>query len=425
MSITARRLCRPITRRRPTPQGSPITRHAARALAGLAVVAFVGCSGPSSSTDPIDPSDLGEANASLSALGDAETAADEPVDDTSATTTANSDIDQDLVQKSLDAFDTLQRTGTWPTGDDASAAEGAPAPGNGTTGQANAAFALPEDEADAGMPAIEGAGDTTTAPAGVESDAVDPDPANSDATAESAAPPSALEAGRVLVERLLARSDETEGPFYHYLALTLAQIYAPGTYELGDPPDELTDEQVDALRAVAAFAESVHNDVYREDAVEPLVAAVREMAAQLDRHLPMTIPVMAICRRVDGYGQYEPMPGALLVAQPRTIGIYTELDNFTTRIDEAGQHHIEIAQTIALYKEEDGTKAWAQPTKTFRDVSSNRRRDYFLAVAVRVPALSIGTYRLKVTMEDLNSGAVAEKAVDLTVVADLRAAPGS
>jgi hypothetical protein len=260
-------------------------------------------------------------------------------------------------------------------------------------------------------------------PGGAANDVADPD-----STPEAAGPGVAADTTRenplvALRRRIEAESARSGTPFYEAVLSVMLDLYADGTtkrFEIPTTSDVFDERELAVLRELQQFVQTVHRDVYRRDSIEPLAEAARDLASDLSEHLPLTIPALALCKRVDGFGQYEPLAGRkFLVNRPAKIGVYTELENFSTRLDEEGRHRVDVSQTLALYNE-FGTKAWEEGPRRFVDVSRNRRRDFFLAVAVDLPALSIGTYNLKVTMEDAQSGAIAEKALEIEVVADPR-----
>ena len=217
--------------------------------------------------------------------------------------------------------------------------------------------------------------------------------------------------------------DESDAPFYSSVLSVLLDVYADSGAEQFDLPatsPDLSDDELKALRYLQEFSRTIHRDVYEQDSIEPLAEAAEKLADELKQSMPMSIPTLELCSKVDGYGQYTTMPGhRFLVNRPQRVGVYVELSNFSTENLPDGQYRIEVTQTLTLY-DELGTKAWEEGPHTFRDVSRNRRRDFFLAVPVYLPGLSIGRYNLKVSMRDENSGAVAEGTIPIEVVADPR-----
>ncbi len=258
--------------------------------------------------------------------------------------------------------------------------------------------------------------------AGPVADGDDPDAAPA-AASFTESQPAAAQPLLLLRRRIEAEAERSGTPFYEAVLTVMLDLYADGTtrrFEIPATSEIFAERELAVLRELQEFVLRVHRDVYRRDSFEPLAEAASELAAGLSEHLPLTIPTLALCKRVDGFGQYEPLAGnRFLVNRPARIGIYTELENFQARQDGEGMHRVEVSQTLTLYNE-FGTKAWEEGPRRVVDVSRNRRRDFFLAVAVDLPALSIGTYNLKVSMRDENSGALAEKTVQIEVIADPR-----
>ena len=134
----------------------------------------------------------------------------------------------------------------------------------------------------------------------------------------------------------------------------------------------------------------------------------------------LVIRQVKLCRRVDGYGVYEPFAGTKFVAKrDRRMVVYLELDNFKTVSTADEGYEVRLTQEIALYNDADGLEVWRLKQETIRDVSRNRRRDFYTVKMIQMPQwLGVGSYRLKVRMTDLNAGTQAESALALQFVAD-------
>jgi hypothetical protein len=417
---------------------SPQARGGPRAtcLPGLVVLACVvalslpGCAGSTrrSAQSPGEEPE-GSAQASLTALatdktGEADTGAEDLAD-----LGAKAGLDQNLLER---------LAGEYESGGPPTDAEPGPADADSTSA-ALTQFAEDEVGADEIVQPVgandrestEPAFEATSLPADEVFLATMAEPA--EATAEpDEDEPGGSEAGEgnpllLLRERLEAEAERADTPFYEAVLTVMLDLYADGTtrrFQIPDTSDTFNDREIEVLRELQQFVDRIHRDVYRQDSPEPLVAAARDLADQLSGQLTMTIPTLELCKRVDGFGQYEPLAGRkFLVNRSNRIGIYAELANFGTRVDAEGQHRVEVSQTISLYNE-FGTKAWEEGPERFVDTSRNRRRDFFLAVAVDLPPLSVGAYNLKVSMRDESSGAVAEKTIEIEVIADPRMTAG-
>lgn len=134
----------------------------------------------------------------------------------------------------------------------------------------------------------------------------------------------------------------------------------------------------------------------------------------------LLISRVELCRRVDGFGVYEPFPGTKFLARrDRKMIVYVELDKFKTVGTDDGRHEVRLAQEISLYNDADGLEVWRMRQETIKDTSRNRRRDFYTVKMIQMPQwLGVGKYRLKVHVTDLNGGTEAESSVEIQFVAD-------
>lgn len=160
---------------------------------------------------------------------------------------------------------------------------------------------------------------------------------------------------------------------------------------------------------------------------------LREKADQLTASASqdgLALGTVAICQRVDGFGRYATLGTSTFVAgRPAAMIVYSEIENFSqTRGTEgpnrenAEQWRVELGQTIRLYLESDGSEQLVLPESVVRDAAVSKRHDFFLVQRVDLPKnLSVGNYHLKIAVRDVASGAIAERAVPIRVVADASA----
>jgi hypothetical protein len=110
--------------------------------------------------------------------------------------------------------------------------------------------------------------------------------------------------------------------------------------------------------------------------------------------------------------------------------VYVELDNFTHSA-AAGPggttgYKVSLEQQIQLFHDADGVLAWRTPSEKVEDFSRNRRREFYTVQIIELPAtLTVGAYRLKVTVEDTATGAVSERILPIEIVADPGLAQGT
>lgn len=135
---------------------------------------------------------------------------------------------------------------------------------------------------------------------------------------------------------------------------------------------------------------------------------------------PIRITTAEICRRVRGFGVYEPFESRVFLAgREQSVIVYTELEHFQVVPTDGGLSEVKLAQEVVLYNEADGLVVWQQPRVEVVDQSRNRRRDFFVVQMVRLPArLGVGKYVMKVRVRDLHGDSLDEVTVPIQYVAD-------
>ncbi|MFG0273813.1 MAG: hypothetical protein ACF8QF_02020 [Phycisphaerales bacterium] len=151
--------------------------------------------------------------------------------------------------------------------------------------------------------------------------------------------------------------------------------------------------------------------------------AAARFSDRLASEQALVISEARLCARVEGFGRYTPLPTRLLAGRPHPAIVYTEVDHFGTRPgagpDGEPGHTVALTQELALYHDADGLLAWRRPEQAVTDFSRNRRRDFFIVQRVDLPqTLTVGMYRLKVTVHDQTTGETTETIIPVEVVAD-------
>lgn len=150
----------------------------------------------------------------------------------------------------------------------------------------------------------------------------------------------------------------------------------------------------------------------------------RDMIKKIDEvfgNQPLHIGKLALCRRVDSYGVYEPFATTrFLAGQKNRVLVYVELENFKHHPTDDGEHEVRLEQSVELYDATGETTVWRQGPVELVDVSRNKRRDFFIVYPIDLPArLPAGGYRLKVRVADKHTGSLCEQTMhDIHIVAD-------
>lgn len=253
------------------------------------------------------------------------------------------------------------------------------------------------------------------APSGVERSAP-PAPAVS-------APPSAepaVRAGPTLERQVQQRvrdyPQDVSAHLDYQLLLFLRDEPVPNLSAMSPLPAEDRELITALMDGMSNFRNAVRADanMLMSRKVRPLV----EMADRLRSRSDLGIPTLALCRKVEGFGRYEPIePARFIAGKAQPVIIYCEVENFSSQLNDGKMWETRLSQDAVLYTE-GGLPVWSIKTETFSDLARNRRRDFFVVKLVTLPDnLVIGRYLLKVTIIDQQANRVAEASLPLQVVA--------
>ncbi len=227
-----------------------------------------------------------------------------------------------------------------------------------------------------------------------------------------------------LAATLRARAEIAPNPLSVNIPLAALEAFEPDLME--DPRESplLTPREAETLDAYRSIQSAARATATSNSPVGRLEAAMTDAAQRLKAWNTLRITTARLCARVQGYGVYEPMPGPrFLAGRAHQAIVYVELEDFTSRrgsLPGGGSGHItELAQSIRLYHDADGLLVWEQPEQHVTDHCRNRRRDFYLVQLIELPeTLTVGSYRLKMTIRDRATDAVAEAILPVEIVAD-------
>jgi len=234
-----------------------------------------------------------------------------------------------------------------------------------------------------------------------------------------------------LAALLRAEADHADAPVSSMAALAALELLERGVAPDPESMPWLTSREKELLSALRElFGEA--GDRLASDPNDLL--SVHEVIERLPERLSswrrLSIPAAKLCVRVDGFGQYEEVSSkTLLAGRSHRLIVYTELADFraeaTTGPAGGAGWRVRVRQDLSLYHDSDGLLAWREANQTVDEFSRNRRTDFFLVQLIELPpTLTVGSYRLKVTIVDDVAGATAEAVIPIDVVADGRLTGG-
>jgi hypothetical protein len=194
-----------------------------------------------------------------------------------------------------------------------------------------------------------------------------------------------------------------------------------GDYERAREPLELvSDEQqrvaAQFLEALIAIREGHGGDPAAE--ARGVLERLDDLRAALIPISELSVPVVAICRSVAGFGLYDTIePPEFRAGRYAEFVLYCEIRNLANRKQSDGTYetHFDVRSTI-LSRAGDVIQESSAPDVRTRWRDS--RHDCFIAPLLGLPAtLSPGEYVVKITIVDKIGGKVAEKRVTFRVVA--------
>jgi hypothetical protein len=142
-----------------------------------------------------------------------------------------------------------------------------------------------------------------------------------------------------------------------------------------------------------------------------------KMAERLREQTELSIPTIQLCRHVEGFGIYEPMPLMFRAGSEHETLIYCEVENFTSRKNDKDLWETKLSLEAALYNSEGHVVLKGKDVVPV-DVCRNRRRDFFVVKRLMLPkTLAPTRYILKLTIVDANSNRVAENSLYIDMMA--------
>ena len=230
-----------------------------------------------------------------------------------------------------------------------------------------------------------------------------------------------------LTALLRERMNSADEPFADALAMVAATASSPAAMPVDPASDSggrLSPDEVRTLRAVRDLLTRLGSASDTSEAVRVL----REVADDLETGMGVRIARAELCRRVDGFGSFQPFPrNDFMAGQTNRVIVYAEIDRFAHRpraeTTDGGAPGdtlaVELSQELLLVHRADGRLAWRRPPERIIETSRNIRRDFFLVTEVELPrTLTVGSYLLKVRIRDEIAGSVDEVSIPLGVVAD-------
>jgi hypothetical protein len=148
------------------------------------------------------------------------------------------------------------------------------------------------------------------------------------------------------------------------------------------------------------------------------VAPLLDLSDKIRSEIPLSLPTLVLCRSVQQFGVYDPIdPPRFTAGKETPVVVYCEVDHFRSTPSDDGAWETKLTYEAVLYNDaENAVPVISKKATPIVDRCRNRRRDFFLADRMTIPAnLPVGKYVLKVTVIDQLANLVAEKSVPVLV----------
>ena len=224
--------------------------------------------------------------------------------------------------------------------------------------------------------------------------------------------------GNPLAQRLMKRVRENPRDLAAQLDLQLFCMLndnqSPELAAMSQMPDEdreLVSVLVDGLSNFRSIVKQDAN-MLPAQRMKPL----QEMIERLRSQSELTVSTIALCKRVDAFGKYDPIvPARLPAMKASRVIVYCEVENFLPRQNASQMWETNLTEQVTLFTD-TGLVVLSDQKRKVNDECRNRRHDFFAFNIINLPDnLTMGHYVLKVTINDDNADRVAEATVPVSV----------
>ncbi|MHC5540478.1 hypothetical protein ACYOEI_19830, partial [Singulisphaera rosea] len=142
---------------------------------------------------------------------------------------------------------------------------------------------------------------------------------------------------------------------------------------------------------------------------------IREAITTLEDKVPLEITELQLCRKVSGFGNFEPVDTNAFKAGQSLI-VYSELSGI--RYTQSGEaFRSNLSSRIELVPSQGGAPVWTPPLDPAEDYCRHRRRDYFINYRLTLPDnIPAGVYDLKLIQKDEIAGHSTSSSLPVTII---------
>jgi hypothetical protein len=150
------------------------------------------------------------------------------------------------------------------------------------------------------------------------------------------------------------------------------------------------------------------------DETSSQAATIRGAVEDLEAMAPLEISELQLCRKVKGFGDFEPLEATACRAGHGVI-IYCEMAGVRYE-SEGSLHRSRLASRVEVVASSGGEPVWTHSLGTADDLCRRRRRDYYVNYRMTLPeSLTPGSYELRLIQDDLVAHHSATGSVPLLI----------
>jgi len=147
---------------------------------------------------------------------------------------------------------------------------------------------------------------------------------------------------------------------------------------------------------------------------EPFASGAQVEKPDATHRSPLGISDLRLCRRVFGFGSFEPLANERIKAGQHLL-VYCELTGVQYDMREA-DFVSRISSRVEIKAAQGGPVLWKRELGDAEDVCRRRRRDYYVNYRVELPkSLGPGSYRLRLLQTDLVAGCSTSSDIPLEI----------
>lgn len=246
-------------------------------------------------------------------------------------------------------------------------------------------------------------------------------PAEANPTVETPATPSAPP--KPTIDDVIREREEAvaKSPNDIEQQLSLRMLYLANGQDdkaLADAPG-MNAEYQEILRGLVRSLISARSSLGRDPALwaNEQLKVLDQLRETLRSKADLAIPVVALCDRVESYGNFRPIePAEFPAGRDSQAVLYVEVAQFRTDRTGRGEYRTLMSMRTSLLSK-DGRELWSAHDANIEDVARSPRHDFFLIRTVSFPAtLTPGEYVLRVEIEDKLAGKVNSRSLDFKIV---------